>query len=305
MKIKTLLNTLVLLAGIVLLSACGQPSTNNKNATVMESTPATAQIPVKTGYSIVNGIKMYYETYGQGGIPLVLIHGGGSTIQTSFSKMIPLLATDRQVVAMELQAHGRSEDRDAPETFEQDADDVYALLQNLHIDSADVMGFSNGANTAMLLATRHPQQVRRLVLVSGFYKRDGMQPWFWGMMKNASLKDMPMELQEAYKKVAIDPNHLETMHNKDRDRMLGFKDWGDDVLKSIKAPALVMSADKDVMTPEHAVAMHNLIPNSKLVILPGYHGEFLGEIMYPRPSKMPEVTAMIIEDFLNGEQNHD
>jgi len=298
MKINPALNILALLVSIVLLSACGQSSTNNKTATIMDSTKPAEQPPVKTGYSTVNGIKMYYEMYGQGGVPLVLIHGGGSTIQTSFSKMIPFLSQHRQVIAMELQAHGRSEDRDAPETFDQDAEDVYALLQNLHIDSADVLGFSNGGNTTMLLANRHPQQVRKAVVISAFYKRDGMQPWFWGMMKNASLKDMPIELQEAYKKVAIDPNHLEVMHNKDRDRMVGFKDWSDDVLKGIKAPTLIMSADKDVMTPEHAVAMHNLIPNCKLVILPGFHGEFLGEVTHPKASAMPEATAMIIEEFL-------
>lgn len=301
MAINKKLTLLILIISTALASSCGQSSTNSKKTQTVESIQTNEQSPVKTGYSTVNGIKMYYEIYGQGGIPLVLIHGGGSTIQTSFSKIIPYLSQHRQVIAMELQAHGRSEDRNAPETFEQDADDVYALLQNLHIDSADIMGFSNGANTAMQLAIRHPQQARRLVLVSGFYRRDGMQPWFWDMMKNASLKDMPMELQEAYKKVAIDPNHLETMHNKDRDRMLGFKDWSDDVLKSIKAPALIMSADQDVMTPEHAVAMHRLIPNSKLVILPGFHGEFLGEIMYPKASAMPKATAMIIDEFLQTE----
>lgn len=302
MKIKKTLLLMALLITIAFISACGQSSTpNNKKTPIMNSTQTTAQQPVTKGYSTVNGIKMYYEIYGHGGTPLVLIHGGGSTIQTSFSKILPFLSAHRQVIAMELQAHGRSEDRDAPETFEQDADDVFALMQNLHIDSADIMGFSNGANTTMQLAVRHPEKVRRLVLVSGFYKRDGMQPWFWDMMAKASLENMPIELQEAYKKVAIDPSHLETMQNKDRDRMRNFTDWSDDVLKSIKVPTLVMSADKDVMTPEHAVAMHNLIPNSKLVILPGYHGEFLGEIMYPKPSNMPQVTAMIVEEFLNAE----
>jgi len=302
MTMKKTLPLMALLMTIVFISASGQSSTpNNKKTKVMNSAQTTEQQPVTKGYSTVNGIKMYYEIYGHGGTPLVLIHGGGSTIQTSFSKILPFLSAHRQVIAMELQAHGRSEDRDAPETFEQDADDVFALMQNLHIDSADIMGFSNGANTTMQLAVRHPEKVRRLVLVSGFYKRDGMQPWFWDMMAKASLENMPIELQEAYKKVAIDPSHLETMQNKDRDRMRNFTDWSDDVLKNIKAPTLVMSADKDVMTPEHAVAMHNLIPNSKLVILPGYHGEFLGEIMYPKPSNMPQVTAMIVEEFLNAE----
>ena len=84
------------------------------------------------GYSEVNGIKMYYEIYGKGK-PLVLIHGGGSTIQTTFGRVIPMLAKKYQVIAMDLQAHGRTSDRDAPESFEQDADDVAALLKNLNV----------------------------------------------------------------------------------------------------------------------------------------------------------------------------
>ena len=81
----------------------------------------------KNGYSNVNGLQMYYEVYGQGK-PLVLIHGGGSTIQTSFGKIIPLLSKNRQIIAVELQAHGRTNDRDTFLSFEQDADDVATLL---------------------------------------------------------------------------------------------------------------------------------------------------------------------------------
>src|SRR5437870_1171587 len=92
-------------------------------------------IPYDNGYSVVNGIKMYYEIYGTGR-PLVLIHGGGSTIHSTFHKIIPGLSQHRQVIAVELQAHGRTSDRDAPESFEQDADDVAALLNNLGIQKA-------------------------------------------------------------------------------------------------------------------------------------------------------------------------
>src|SRR6202046_1422559 len=94
----------------------------------------------KHGYSQVNGIKMYYEIYGQGK-PLVLIHGGGSTIETTFGRVIPILAQKYKVIAMDLQAHGRTGDRDAPESFEQDADDVAALLKNLNISKAAFFGF--------------------------------------------------------------------------------------------------------------------------------------------------------------------
>lgn len=99
---------------------------------------------VKSGYSDVNGIKMYYEIHGEGE-PLVLLHGGGSTIQSSFGRILPQLAKYNCVIAVELQNHGRSGGRNIPETFEQDADDVAMLLHNLKIEKATFFGFSNGA----------------------------------------------------------------------------------------------------------------------------------------------------------------
>jgi len=107
----------------------------------------------KSAHAPVNGIQMYYEIHGAGQ-PLVLIHGGGSTIYTSFGRILPLLAKKYQVIAMELQAHGHTSDRDAPESFAQDADDVAALLHQLNISEADILGFSNGGQTAMQLAMR-------------------------------------------------------------------------------------------------------------------------------------------------------
>src|SRR5690242_11657662 len=94
-------------------------------------------------YATVNGLKMYYEIHGSGQ-PLVLIHGGGSTIKSTFGRILPDLAKTHRVIAVELQAHGHTADIDRPLSFEQDADDVAALLKQLHIEKADVMGFSNG-----------------------------------------------------------------------------------------------------------------------------------------------------------------
>ncbi|HET6766857.1 MAG TPA: alpha/beta hydrolase, partial [Chitinophagaceae bacterium] len=135
-----------------------------------------AQSEVKTvkhdsGYAPVNGLKMYYEIHGEG-TPLVLIHGGGSTIQTSFSRILPLLARHYKLIAVELQAHGHTSDRDNAESFEQDADDVAGLLEYLKINKAHFLGFSNGGNTAMQIAIRHSQLVNKLVVISSFYKRD-------------------------------------------------------------------------------------------------------------------------------------
>src|SRR6186997_1085972 len=101
-----------------------------------------------SGYSDVNGLKMYYEIHGDG-FPIVLIHGGGSTIQSTFGRILPILAKDHKVIAVEMQAHGRTKDIDRALSFTQDADDISVLLKNLGIPKADIFGFSNGASTTL------------------------------------------------------------------------------------------------------------------------------------------------------------
>jgi pimeloyl-ACP methyl ester carboxylesterase len=105
-------------------------------------------------YDSVNGINMYYEIHGSGQ-PLVLLHGGGSTIQTTFCKILPLLAQAHRVMAIELQAHGHTSDRDAPESFMQDADDVAELFRQLNVEKANIFGFSNGGQTCIEMGLRH------------------------------------------------------------------------------------------------------------------------------------------------------
>lgn len=253
----------------------------------------------KNGYSEVNGLKMYYEVYGQGK-PLVLIHGGGSTIQTSFGKIIPLLARNRQIIAVELQAHGRTNDRNANLTFEQDADDVAALLRNLNIDKADFFGFSNGGTTTIQIAIRHPELVDKIILGSALAKRNGVPEWFWGFMGNAKLENMPELLKVGYKKVAADANGLQVMHDRDAKRMVNFKDIPDEQIRSIKAPTLIIIGDKDVITPEHAIELHRQIANSELAIIPGGHGQYIGEITTITPDYKESYLAVpMIEKFLD------
>ena len=140
----------------------------------------------KSGYSEVNGLKMYYEIYGLGK-PLVLIHGGGSTIETTFGRIIPLLAKHRQIIAVELQAHGHTNDRDTNLTFEQDGDDVATLLKNIEISKADFLGFSNGGQTTIEIALRHPGLVNKIILASAFYNRNAAVPQFWEGFEGATL----------------------------------------------------------------------------------------------------------------------
>lgn len=276
-------------------SVIHQSATEKK---VMEYFKEINPQPGTFAYAPVNGIKMYYEVHGTG-TPLVLIHGGGSTINTTFGRILPLLSQHYKVIAMELQAHGRTSDRNAPESFEQDADDVAALLHHLNISKAHIMGFSNGGNTAMQIAVRHAALVNKLVIISAFYKREGMISGFFDGMQLATIDNMPAPLKDGYLQVNNDPQGLQTMFNKDRERMLNFKDWSDETLTSIQAPALLISADHDVAKPEHAVKMSQLIPNAELMILPGTHGSCIGEICSNQSSEIPEATVAVIREFLD------
>lgn len=253
------------------------------------------------GFAPVNGIQLYYEIHGEGDIPLVLIHGGGSTIETTFGFILPMLSAKGKVIAVELQAHGRSGDRESALSFEQDADDVAAMMKYLKISKADFFGFSNGGNTAMQIAINHPDIVNKLIIASSFYKRNGMIPGFFEGMQHASLENMPQPLKTAYLKVASDNNHLQVMHDKDRDRMLQFKDWPVELLKSIKVPVLIVNGTHDVVTIEHALDMSRVISNAELMILPGNHGSYIGEVCSRAiDSKIPEMVVAVIEEFLQS-----
>ena len=280
---------------ILILASCIEGRTNKNTVDTKID-----NLAFKSGYSEVNGLKMYYEIYGEGK-PLVLIHGGGSTIQTTFGRVIPSLAKHRQLIAVELQAHGRTSDRDSELSFEQDADDVAALLKNLNILKADIFGFSNGGTTALQIAIRHPELVDKLVAASALCKRNGVPSQFWDFMEQARLENMPEQLKEGYKKVASDTSGLQFMHDKDAKRMVNFKDIPDEKIKSIKAPTLIIIGDKDVITPEHAIEMHHLIANSELAIIPGGHGEYMGEITTLKPNYKERDFAAVpmIESFLD------
>lgn len=276
-------------------------SCTNSTDTSMPTKREAKQIKYDSGYAPVNGLKMYYEIHGEG-MPLVLIHGGGSTIQTSFSRILHLLAQYYKVIAVELQAHGHTSDRNSAESFEQDADDVAGLLEYLKINKSHFLGFSNGGNTAMQIAIRHSDLVDKLVIISSFYKRDGMMAGFFEGMQEATLEDMPALLKTYYLQINNDQEGLQTMFNKDKERMLHFKDWKDEDLASIKNPSLIIAGDKDVVTPEHTVKMSEIIPNAELAILPGTHGSFIGEVCAAEErSKMPETTVTMIKEFLDKE----
>lgn len=287
---------IVIFFAIAVLISCNKKAEKIENK--MEA--KTDSLTFYKGYSDVNGIKMYYEIYGKGK-PLVLIHGGGSTIETSFGRIIPLFSKNRQIICVELQAHGRTSDRNTEISFEQDADDVAVLLKNLKIEKADILGFSNGGNTALQIAIRHPEICNKIIGASILLKRNGALPQFWEFMKTGTFEQMPQEYKDAFLKANPDSAKLMNMYQKCANRMVNLKDFSDEQIKSMKVPVLLMNGDEDVATLEHVFEMSKLIANCKVAIIPGGHGAYLGEITTLKSGyKNTDFAVPLIEDFLNG-----
>lgn len=227
---------------------------------------------MKSDYAPINGLKVYYEIHSANPAraPLVLLHGGGDTIKTSFGYILPELSRNRQVIAFEQQGYGHTPDiTDRPFSFEQSADDTAGLLDHLQLRQADLLGFSNGGTIALQVAIRHPQVVRKLVIASGFFSREAADPGFWNGFATATPYVMPKELRGSYLQVAPHPENLQSMFNKSVQRMRNFKDIPPDAVRGITAPTLVVCGDRDVMRPEHAVEEFRLLPHAQLAVLPG------------------------------------
>ena len=228
---------------------------------------------VTTGYAPVNGLKMYYEVHGAGR-PLVLLHGGLLTIDLSFGKLLPDLVLSRQVIATELQGHGRTGDIERDIELRSLAGDVAALLDHLGVEQADVFGFSLGGGVALQLALDHPARVGRLIVASVSYARDGFHPEILDPALQATSTRMPTaddfrEMREAYVRLAPDPDYFDAFAAKTSRAAGNLKGWSAEELGSIAAPTLLVFGDHDFFRLEHAVAMHALIPGAQLAVLPG------------------------------------
>lgn len=231
-------------------------------------------------YAPVNGLSMYYEIHGTGR-PLVLLHGALTTIEGSFGRMLPSLAATRQVIAVEQQAHGHTADADRPLTNEGMGKDTIALLRQLDIREADIFGYSMGAAIALDIAVRHPDLVRKLVIASPAYTREGLYPeMFEGIETLTPEAFTGTPLPEEYARTAPNPDDWPGLIEKVKQLDREFKGWTAEEIRSIRAPVLVIIGDADIVRPEHAVEIFRLLgggvpgdiaglPASRLAVLPG------------------------------------
>ncbi len=217
-----------------------------------------------TGYASVNGLELYYEIHGSGQ-PTVLLHGGlGSS--GMFAHFLPALAADRQVIAVDLQAAGHTADIDRPMTYEALADDVAALIAQLGITSADVIGYSLGGGVALQTAIRHSKLVRRLVLLSTPYKRQGWYPEVLAGMA-AMNADNANQMAgtpwyDTYKAIAPRPDDWPIFVGKTADLLRTDYDWTPAVA-ALKLPVLIVIGDADSLPPSHATALFELLGGGK------------------------------------------
>jgi pimeloyl-ACP methyl ester carboxylesterase len=233
----------------------------------------------RTGYAPVNGLSVYYEIHGAG-LPLVMLHGSFMTIEL-MGALLPELAKSRQVIAVEFQGHGHTADIDRPLTYENLADDTAALLRHLGIDTADVYGYSLGGGVALQVAIRHPEIVRKLVVVSASYTSDGMYPEVIAGIEHITpdlFNGTPW--REAYDRTAPDPSAFPTLVTKLVKLDTTPYDWSAEAVRALTAPTLLVFGDSDGTPPEHAVEMFRLrgggvfgdmagLPAAQLAILPG------------------------------------
>ena len=269
-----------LLALIVFLTAASNLPASRAGAQSADATPGASEAPVETGYAPVNGLQMYYEIHGSGGVPLVILHGAFGTVDMS-GPLVPPLAEKRQVITVEMQGHGRTADIDRPLTFEQLADDVAALVQYLGIAEVDVFGYSMGGFTAQQVAIRHPELVRKLVVASASFNRDGVYPEVWAGIEALSpelFAGTPPQLD--YARLAPNPEDWLTLIEKVKELEREFVGWPAEDVAAIESPTLLIIGDADIVRLDHAAEMIHLLgggvpgdfgslPNDQLAVLPG------------------------------------
>jgi pimeloyl-ACP methyl ester carboxylesterase len=233
-----------------------------------------------SGYAPVNGLRMYYEVHGDGK-PLVLLHGSYMTIDLNFAQLIPELAKNYKVIALEMQGHGRTGDIDRPYSYPALASDIDGLLKHLKIDSADVLGYSLGGTVAFELAIKHPQRVTSLVIISSVFRHDG---WLqsardlFPTIKPEFFENTPLKAE--YDRLAPDKSHWKDWVNKMvASEVIPF-DLGSENVKRLKCPVLIISGDNDGVDLNHIAEMYKLcgggvfgdiagLPKSRLAIVPG------------------------------------
>jgi len=251
--------------------------------------------PDDSGYAHVNGLRLYWERYGEGP-PLVLLHGGMLTIELNFATLIPTLAASHTVIGVEQQGHGRTGNIDRDITYPHLASDVVALLDELKIEQATVLGHSMGGAVALELAVSHPDRVSAIVPMSASVRPDGLHPDLSDPSTFETSPIMPTaqdfaDFSAAYRRLSPHPEKFEeflaTLGAMDQD----FQGWTDEQLAGITCPVLIVQGDHDFTLVAHGAFMLDRIPGSALAVLP--------DTTHMQVTRRDTILLPILERFLD------
>lgn len=238
----------------------------------------------KSGYVSVNGLEMYYEIYNpeQSGTPVVLLHGAFGNVEGAIGTLAAKLDSSRKIITLAMQGHGRTADIDRPLSVEQMAEDVAEALEKLSINQVDIFGYSMGGGIALQLTGAYPQLVRKMIIASAAFSQKGNYPKMDEMMAAITPKMFAnTPIKQAYDTLSSNPDHFPILVEKIKKMSTTNPDWNyKQQVKAIKAPALLIFGDADIVRPEHAVKFYRLlgggrlpnlraIPHTQLAILPG------------------------------------
>jgi len=255
--------------------------------------------PGKSGYAPVNGSKIYYEVYGEGK-PIVLLHGSFMTIGLNWGELIPQLSKNRKVIALEMDGHGHSPLSNREFSYDSLASDVINALKYLGVESTDVIGYSFGGTIAYAIATQYPKLVNRLVIISSTYRYDGWQKEVRDVlhsMKPEFFTNTPLKAE--YDKVAPDPNKWNAFVTK----MLALDkkefNLGDDNIKNIKSPVLLIAGDNDGVDKQILFETYRLLGGGVFADMTGVPKSQLAIIPAQGHVSLMNQTQTILQ-FLNG-----
>ncbi len=238
-------------------------------------------------YAAVNGLNMYYEVHGDGP-PLLLLHGGTGSIP---EKWIPFFTPRFQVIAMEQMGHGRTADcMDRRFHYHDMAEDTVELMRQLGIERAAILGYSDGGIIGLDMAIHHPERVAKLALTGANARTDGYTAENLQWVRTFDPDGEPVP--DAYGRLSPDgPDHWPVLLGRLKPMWTEEPNFSREQLQRIEAPTLLIIADDDIVTPEHAVEMFRSIPGARLCVVPGAgHGV------------MPKDTVL---SFLEGEPDDD
>lgn len=219
-------------------------------------------------YVDVDGLNTYYEVHGDGA-PLLLLHGGFCTVEV-LSELTNELARHYRVYVPERRGHGRTADIDGPFTYERMADDTTGFMEAIGLESAHLVGFSDGANTALIVAIQRPDLVQKMVSIGGNFHYHGLAQQFQHFIESSTPETFLPDLVAAYKQHSPDgPEHFSIVFAKIMAMWRTEPELTSQHLTSIAAASLIVSADRDLITLEHTIEMFRAIPRSQLYVVPG------------------------------------